>query len=79
VQVAALRRADPPSKEFYRMYKKIEKLKKQPESNKDTNIQPSTQQSFYLSTLHVSTTMDHLQVFSVVFSYTLFTVELQGL
>jgi hypothetical protein len=32
---------------------------------------------FYLSTLHVSITMDYLQVFSVVFSYTLFTVELQ--
>jgi hypothetical protein len=33
---------------------------------------------FYLSTLHVSTTMGHLQVFSVVFSYTLLTIELQS-
>jgi hypothetical protein len=46
-------------------------------TNNDTNIQPFTQQSFYLSTLYVSTTMGHLQVFSFVFTYTLFTIELQ--
>jgi hypothetical protein len=33
--------------------------------NNGTNIQPSTRQSF-LFTLHVSTTMGHLQVFSVI-------------
>jgi hypothetical protein len=35
--------------------------------NNGTNIQPSMQQSF-LFTLHVSTTMGHLQVFSVTYS-----------
>jgi hypothetical protein len=40
-------------------------------SNNGTNIQPSTQQSF-LFTLHVSTTMGHLQMFSIVFIYTSF-------
>jgi hypothetical protein len=34
VQVAALRRAHPPSKESHRLCKKIKKLKKQPRSNK---------------------------------------------
>jgi hypothetical protein len=34
VQVAALRGADPPSKESYRLCKKINKLKKRPRSNK---------------------------------------------
>jgi hypothetical protein len=34
VQVAALRRADCPSKEFYRLCKKIKKLKKRQGSNK---------------------------------------------
>jgi hypothetical protein len=34
VQVAALRQADPPSKESYRLSKKIKKLKKQPRPNK---------------------------------------------
>jgi hypothetical protein len=34
VQVEALRRADPPSKESYRLCETIKKLKKQPRSNK---------------------------------------------
>jgi hypothetical protein len=34
VQVAALRRADLPSKESYRLCKKIKKLKKRPRHNK---------------------------------------------
>jgi hypothetical protein len=34
VQVAALRRADPPAEEFYRLCKKIKKLKKRPRHNK---------------------------------------------
>jgi hypothetical protein len=34
VQVAAFRRTDPPSKESYRLRKKIKKLKKRPRSNK---------------------------------------------
>jgi hypothetical protein len=34
VQVATLRPADPPSKEYYRLCKKIKKLKKRPRSNK---------------------------------------------
>jgi hypothetical protein len=34
VQVAALRQADPPSKESYRRCEKIKKKKKQPRSNK---------------------------------------------
>jgi hypothetical protein len=35
VKLVALRWADPPSKESYRLCKKIKKLKKQPRSNKD--------------------------------------------
>jgi hypothetical protein len=34
-------------------------------------------QQSLLFTLHVCTTMGHLQVFSFVFSYTSFTIELQ--
>jgi hypothetical protein len=34
VQVAAFRQADPPSKELYRLCKKVKKLKKRPGSNK---------------------------------------------
>jgi hypothetical protein len=34
VQVAALRRADPPSKESYRLSKRIKELKKRPRPNK---------------------------------------------
>jgi hypothetical protein len=45
--------------------------------NNGTNIQPSKHQSFFLFTLHVSTTVGHLQVFSAVFSYTSFAIELQ--
>jgi hypothetical protein len=42
VQVAALRRADPLSKESYRLYKKIKKLKKRLRSNK-RNVEPETE------------------------------------
>jgi hypothetical protein len=47
VQVAALRRADPPSKASYRLCKRIKDLKKTPRSNKRLQTHRQTDSSTY--------------------------------